>query len=171
MDTEIFRIFHSIAGWSDLLDWLVIFLAEYLPYLLIISWLFFILRLENKRYKIFIFLFTVLALVLARGIITETIRFFYQRPRPFEFLNLQPLFLNRGPSFPSGHAAFLFALSWTLFFCNKKWGWWFLSLVLINGLARIIGGVHWPSDIILGALVGLISFWVIRLLLFKYQPH
>lgn len=169
MDLEIFRIFHSVAGRSGLFDWLAIFLANYLPYLMVAAWLFFILRLKNWRQKIFIFIFTALALILARGVITEVIRFFYQRPRPFEFLDFQPLFLNDGPAFPSGHAAFLFALGFTVFFFNKKWGWWFLGLALANGLARVVGGVHWPADILIGLLVGLVSFWTVKILLKKHQ--
>ena len=38
-------------------------------------------------------------------------------------------------------------------------------MALIMGLARIFVGVHWPSDILGGAVIGLISVIIIRKLL------
>ena len=47
-----------------------------------------------------------------------------------------------------------------MFLINKKYGYWFLSLALLNGLARVIVGVHWPIDILGGALIALIGFLI-----------
>ena len=68
-------------------------------------------------------------------------------------------------SFPSGHSAFYFALAFSLFYFNKKWGWWFTVLAFFMGLARIFTGVHYPSDILGGALLGLVSVLVVAGLL------
>ena len=112
------------------------------------------------------FSLSAISVILARGIIVEIIRFFYDRPRPFEALGIEPLILNNGaPSSPSGHAAFFFALALAVFFTNKKWGYWFFAGALLIGIARIFIGIHWPLDILAGAAVGLISAFLIKKIL------
>ena len=93
------------------------------------------------------------------------IRFFYHEPRPFSFYNFTPLFNEAGWSFPSAHAAWFFALALVVFFANRKWGWWFIALAVLMGLARIYAGVHWPMDIVGGAIVGLLSAWAVHRML------
>lgn len=161
MDSTLFQFFQSLTGKSELLDSSIFFLAKYLTYLIVALFIFFTLKQDLWKKKVLVFITGALAVILSRGIITELIRFVYDRPRPFEALDFEPLFLDLHPSFPSGHAAFLFALGAAVFYFNKKWGWWFLGLALINGLARMAAGVHFPSDILGGILVALFSFWAI----------
>ncbi|MBI5732405.1 phosphatase PAP2 family protein, partial [Candidatus Jorgensenbacteria bacterium] len=54
-----------------------------------------------------------------------------------------------------------FALAFIVFCLNRRWGVWFMSGALLNGLARVFVGVHWPSDIAGGIIVGLLSAFVI----------
>jgi len=101
--------------------------------------------------------------VVSRFVVTEVIRFFYDRPRPFEVLDIIQLIRhNSGHSFPSGHAAFYFALSAGIFFANKQLGIAFFVTSTLIGLARIYAGIHWPSDILVGALVGVSVAALIR---------
>lgn len=96
----------------------------------------------------------------------EIIRFFYERQRPFLVLGFQPLADHiQSGSFPSGHAAFFFALALTVFYFNKLWGWRFLAMAMVISLARIFVGVHWPSDILAGAIIGLGSAFLIKQIL------
>lgn len=62
-------------------------------------------------------------------------------------------------AFPSGHTATIFTIAgvFTLFF---RAYWQRISLFtfgLLVGVSRIIVGVHWPLDVLAGALIGLIS--------------
>ena len=50
---------------------------------------------------------------------------------------------------------FLFALGMVVLCRSKLWGFWYLLLAAIVGVARIYVGVHWPLDIIGGALVSI----------------
>lgn len=110
-----------------------------------------------------------MAIILARGIITEAIRFFYHSPRPFEALSFSALISESGSSFPSGHAAFFFALAMTVFYYGRRLGWWFFSFALVVGFARIFAGVHWPLDILGGAGVGILSGFLVHKLLKPYS--
>ena len=105
---------------------------------------------------------------------TEIIRFFYNRPRPFEVLeNVVKLTDHTtGSSFPSGHAAVIFGLAGFLFLHNRKIGLWFLAAAVLIGIARVAVGVHYPSDILGGLTVGLVSAWIVGVctsILAKYK--
>ena len=113
--------------------------------------------------RFYYFALTVVSLILSRGLIAETIRFFYYRPRPFEALNFIPL-INQDTvaAFPSGHAAFYFALTFAIFYVSRRWFYWFLAGAVLMGLARAFIGVHWPLDILAGALIGLFSIFMVK---------
>jgi len=169
MDLAVFNFFYNLADKSFALDILGIFLANYLPYLMILAAITYILFKEDHwQMKIFSGIFILLSSILARSFFTRIIREFIQRPRPFETLGLEPLIRPvTEMSFPSGHASLLFGLAFAILFFNRKWGWWFIALAFVNGLARIFTGIHWPTDIIAGIAVGALSFFVIYFLLEK----
>ena len=166
IDLYIFNFIHQFAGRFWPLDWLGIFLAEYLPYILILAALYFWLKQKTGKEKLWFFSFAALSTILSRGIITEVIRFFYDRLRPFLALNFNPLIArDMSGSFPSGHAAFYFALAFALFYFNEKWGWSFTALAILMGLGRVFVGTHYPSDILGGAVVAAVSVFAIHLLM------
>ncbi len=171
IDVSIFSFIHNLAGKWWLFDWLGIFFADYLGYFLILVVVFLLIKERDWKRRIHFFSLVVLSVILARGIIAETIRFFYEPSRPFSSLGIQPL-IDRvlSSSFPSGHAAAFFALALAVFYYNRRWGWRFLGLALLIGLARIFVGVHWPSDILAGTIIGLGSAFLIKNFLEKYQP-
>jgi len=155
-DLAIFNFLHGAAGRSDLLDILGIFLADVLPYVLglsLVSFLFF------KKYRTMVFL-AIASGLLARFFIKTAIVLFYQRPRPYitlpgvSKLIWMPAF-DAFQSFPSGHMLFFFAASTILYLFNKKWGIFFFACSAVIGVTRIFTGVHWPSDILAGALLGI----------------
>ncbi len=59
-------------------------------------------------------------------------------------------------SFPSGHTAAAFAAAFALFLFHKRAGSAALILALLMGFSRLYLFVHFPSDVIAGALLGLI---------------
>lgn len=166
----VFNFIFRFAHRSFLLDSFGVFLAEYLPYFLGLGVLLFIFSEKNGRRRWFYLAEMALALILSRGILTELIRHFYYHPRPFDALGVVNLIAESGASFPSGHAAFFFAMAGILLFWDKRWGWTYLGFAALNGLARVFAGVHWPLDILGGALVGLVSAAAVHLLVRKYFP-
>ena len=68
----------------------------------------------------------------------------------------------QSPSFPSGHTLGIFAMMGLVSFWNnvKLTSGLLFSLAALIALSRIALGVHWPSDIIFGALVGWFTAWL-----------
>ena len=118
-----------------------------------------------------------LALCLAIAAIICNLAFknIVQRPRPF--LTVSELELIVAPlssfSFPSGHACSSFASATAIALGQRKYGGWaFLPATLI-AFSRVYVGVHYPSDVLTGAVLGflmsLLVYWLShRLLVFPY---
>lgn len=170
-ETSLFQIIYTLQGISGILDVLFVFLAKYLPYIVSIAVGLFIVLHKNIREKFYMLFFIVLSLIFSRGILTETIRYFYAKPRPFEFFGFSPLISGTSYSFPSGHAAFFFALAFALWIFDKKWGKWIFIFAIVNGFARVVAGLHWPTDIFGGLVIGGISVYAVYLLLKSYKPE
>jgi undecaprenyl-diphosphatase len=161
-------LFETIYAWghrSIFATDITIFFAAYLPYFLGAGALVFILSFEGWRRRTFLLIEASLSILLSRGIFTYIIQSLYTHPRPSAMLGIIELVHESSNSFPSGHAAFFFALATTIFFYNRHWGGWYFFLGALNGFARIAAGVHWPLDIVGGALIGIGSGIGIHLLL------
>lgn len=170
LDLQIFNILHYLAGKNRFLDWLGVFIADYLGYFLLAAVLYFIFKQKKSESRLYYFSFAALALIISRGILTEILKFFVDRQRPFEILSFTPLVQNGTPSFPSGHTVFYLALAISAFpFVNHRWKWILASGAALIGIARIYAGVHWPLDIIGGTIVALAGVLITRLLLKKFH--
>ncbi|MEK7566067.1 MAG: phosphatase PAP2 family protein [Patescibacteria group bacterium] len=166
LDQQVFNIIHGLANANGILDIVGVFFAQYAAYVLAIVAIFLIFKEKKWKKKIYFFSLASLSVILSRGIITEVIRFFYHSPRPFVALGFKPLLYDYAYSFPSGHMAAYVALSLAIFYLNKKAGYWFFGTTFLIGMARIFVGVHWPSDILGGVIIAILSFYLIKYLLF-----
>lgn len=57
-------------------------------------------------------------------------------------------------SFPSGHTVTAFTIVGLLFFVDKTLAWVALPIATLVGVSRVYLGVHFPSDVLAGALLG-----------------
>lgn len=169
MEQIIFQAIFGLTRQSNWLDLLGIMLAVYLGYIMIAAVLIALFTHPDRRRRLANLLFIVISILLARGVIAEVIRFFYFRPRPFVTLDIEPLITSAATAaLPSGHATFFFALavaaSITL---GKRFGGWLMVAAGFIALARVFVGVHWLSDVVLGAAIGIFSPFVLQYVLRK----
>jgi undecaprenyl-diphosphatase len=157
-----FYFLNNLAGRSPVIDGLAVFFAAYLQYFVVAAlFLFILLSNYSARKKIRVFLVATISPLIATGI-KYLIRFFYHRPRPFYSLNVHRLissgwfYSDKEWSFPSGHSLVFFAIATAVYKYNKKWGIGFFAAAILINICRIIVGVHYPSDIIAGAVIGII---------------
>lgn len=81
------------------------------------------------------------------------------RIRPYEVIQEITILTHRpgDHSFPSGHSAGSFACAWAFFRAyKKKWGVPALILAILISLSRLYVGVHYPTDVLGGAVIGII---------------
>lgn len=99
--------------------------------------------------------------------ITRLIRFFYERPRPFVDFDIESLIVHSANgSLPSMHATSAFVIGMAVWHIHKKAGRVMLFLAVLTGLSRIMVGVHYPLDILAGALIAM----VVSILVFRGYP-
>ncbi|HHY97601.1 MAG TPA: phosphatase PAP2 family protein [Firmicutes bacterium] len=87
----------------------------------------------------------VKALILS-GIAVQIAKHLIERPRPFG---------GSSDSFPSGHAAVLFALAQVYGLEYRKLRPFLLVLAAIAGFSRLYVGMHYPMDVLAGAAMGI----------------
>jgi undecaprenyl-diphosphatase len=133
-------------------DLLVIFLADYLVYLMFLG----VVLMWVVKFR-FSPIRTLFSAVIAFAI-SYLLKFFFYFPRPFILTGHQPIVgLIMDSSFPSSHTAVAFALSLSLLFAKKKISLLFLILSLLVALGRILSGVHTLADVFGGIAVAALS--------------
>jgi undecaprenyl-diphosphatase len=161
MNQEVFLAINGLAGKSHLVDGVGVFLAGKFIYLfgLIILALWFKKTFRNRVYL------AIASAFVSRVIIVEFIKRIVNYPRPYETVpGIHQLLADNehGMSFPSGHTVIFFAFAFA--FYGTRFFWPFLIFAVLGSLARIFVGVHYPADILVGAIIGaIVSLSLLRL--------
>lgn len=109
------------------------------------------------------FIFLVCSLLITY-ILNELIKHIVLRKRPIEFFIINVT----GYSYPSGHSMNISAFYLTfIFLLNRKKKNRYLDifiyvLIIMIALSRVILGVHWPTDVIVGLTLGYLSYRLSR---------
>lgn len=149
-----FRLINNLAGHNIWLDKFMIFAADQMGYVLIISVL---ILFWKKDYFKNVVLVSWGSAIIARLVFVGLMRYLIYSPRPFLVLENVNRLVNHEfeSSFPSGHTTFYFALAMGVYLYNKKVGRIYLVLAGLMGFSRIYVSVHWPLDILAGIVLGI----------------
>ncbi len=183
MNHSLFFFLHNLAHQSPGVDSLVIFTAVWLGDLLILASVLFLLLhshvgIEGRTFSSFKQkmkeIFVVLGCAFTAWVVTWLLKHSIGSLRPFDmFADVTPLFPETGFAFPSNHATFFSALAVLMFLYHKKFGIILGIGALLIGIARVIGGVHFPLDIlggfIVGPIVALLAYRMLRWFGRKYN--
>ena len=111
-----------------------------------------------------LFLFTTVLIMGGGFFLLSLGRSLYNRPRPYQTWNIQPLIKkdSLGKSFASRHVFSATTIAMFALLLNPWLGGTMLLLAALLAILRVLGGVHYPSDVlagyVLGILVGLLLY-------------
>lgn len=133
----------------------------------------------KKKEALLIILFSVLCVGLADSISSHIMKPYFERIRPCylegfaEQVNLVVSRCSGAFSFPSSHAANHFALggflALVLFKTNKYLSHLFIFWAVIICFAQVYVGVHFPFDVFIGALLGILIAYLVYLIFLKFK--
>jgi undecaprenyl-diphosphatase len=154
-DTNTLFALNSLAGHSVLMNGIITFLATYLPFIVVFAFAWYLYQQKRMAFsqKIRAGALALGAALIARGI-DIPIRFFFPRLRPFHSYSLHQLIPEQSFSFPSGHASFFFAFAAVVYAYDRRLGALAILASVLICLARVAAGIHYPSDILAGAILG-----------------
>lgn len=98
------------------------------------------------------------------GLVT-VVRSSINRPRPYETHGFQPLISRnkQGESLPSRHVFSSTIIAMTYLYLYPGWGAAFLVVSVLSAVTRVLGGVHYPSDVFAGFVIGVgagLAYWL-----------
>src|SRR5690554_359630 len=165
-DEQLFLFLNSqhhdwLDPWMNLLTGKITWIPLYAIFL-------FLIFKHFKKNSIWVLAGIGLAILIADQTASGFMKPFFERLRPCHNPDLEGMVFNYGGcggmyGFVSSHAANSFALAiyLNLAFRRKMKGFaWLYLWAAVVSFTRIYLGVHYPSDILIGALVGLLAGWV-----------
>lgn len=136
-------------------------ITTWIPLFLLFA-LLFVLKFSKR--EAFLNILSVVATTIFITVLTYLAKIFIERPRPCndETINsaIRILKTPTDYSFFSGHASSSFAITTMAFLLLRsrvKWAWIFFLWPLAFSYSRIYVGVHFPLDILVGAIIGILS--------------
>lgn len=115
---------------------------------------------------------------LFSGIVVQGIKNFVFAPRPRLFFEqgqylhfLDGVSMANYASFPSGHTATVFALAtvYAIYTHSKLKQLFYLWLAVLVGYSRIYLAQHFLLDVIIGAIIGTATAWLVCYIQYQYQ--
>ncbi len=97
-------------------------------------------------------------------VLVTVLRKVINAPRPYEVFDAAPVIPKdtRGNSFPSRHAFSIFVIAMTFCACCPlAWtGPVMMAAGVLLAVIRVVSGVHFPCDVVVGALLGMLAGFV-----------
>lgn len=100
----------------------------------------------------------------------------YHHPHPFEvtqqFMDTtnQIFYVVHDPTFPSNTSAVTFACATSIWQRYRKIGVLLFIPAILMPFAKVYAAVYWPSDVVAGAILGILTVYFIKLVLRLLEP-
>ena len=167
MNMEFFKIINNFAYKNALLDKVMIFFSNDVPYIFMaVIVLIFILGIINNKKENRKIAVNTVVITAINLIINLMIRIIFHINRPFVDHNVNLLVSHdTASSFPSNHATGTMSIAVALNKYNKVLGLIMTILSIIVGFSRVFVGDHYPIDIIGSYIIVFITNYVYNLVL------
>ncbi len=140
------------------MDLFTVFAAENLVAFIMLGSVFVIVFSGEKRIKLVYLLAVALPLGYA---LARLAGLFFIHNQPFAIEGFEPLVPHAvDNAFPSDHTVISGVFALTAFLANRRIGLVLWTLTLLVGVARVSAGLHYPVDIIVGALLALVAVFI-----------
>ena len=166
IDWTLFELCNGVAGRSPTLDAVIrVLMSDYALTTALVLLLFGLwftgksrtIREQNQRAVL-----SAIASMLLGNLFVKALNLVFYRPRPFaDHTVTLLLYRPSDSSFPSNPTSIGFSIATSVWWFNRKMGLVLYVLASLLGLARLCGGVHYPSDILGGALIGMFSAYLV----------
>lgn len=156
VDTTIFYFINHTTK-NNFFDFIMPIITNHKNFFIVFLILWFLL-VFSSHYRYRIAGWSIIVGVAFSDILSSKIlKHLFLRQRPFETLdNVYKLVSSAGPSFPSSHAvnSFTVATLIMLFLRNTTYSVIAFAVATLSAYSRVYVGVHYPSDIVCGAVLG-----------------
>lgn len=128
---------------------------KYLPLLIFILYPIGIVWVFFKQSEIF---FQFVLVPLGVFLLVTALRKMINEQRPYEKYGIEPVFFKntKGKSMPSRHTASAFIISMAMLKINLYLGIGFLIVSFVIMISRVLSGVHYIRDVVIGALLSIV---------------
>ena len=128
--------------------------------------LFFLIRKFGKQFWV-VFLAMIVAASVSDLLCRRVLKQSIERPRPFQSETLKDSVVKIAPatgnSFPSNHTANCFAVAVIMAAAFPRQRYLFYIFAGLVAFSRVFCGVHYPSDVIVGSVVGIMIGAITRI--------
>ncbi|MER2256382.1 MAG: undecaprenyl-diphosphatase [Priestia megaterium] len=165
VDYTIFHAVNQYASHVKPLDSLMVFFADYAQYVLIVLLGLFLLINKNGSRVV---AFQALCACATGVIINKVISLFAYRDRPFISHHVNQLIDHAAnSSFPSDHATSALVITFTIWLHFKRSGRMWVFMGALIAFSRVWVGVHYPFDVLTGAILGCVLALFIHYVIFN----
>ena len=128
-------------------------LTTYVVYVIFIVFMAFLFITKNAAFT------RILLTTAISFVIVSVFRKIYNRKRPYEIFDAESVIKKdkEGNSFPSRHVFSAFVIAMACLYINIPLGVIMILISTCIAVLRVVGGVHFISDVVVGALVGIVS--------------
>ncbi len=162
-DIELLRLIHH-QRWEELDSFL--YIVSFSTSFITIGLVIFLLAasLIKKSEKLRRIFYRMLAVLIIAALTSFTLKNVIVRERPFKlYPDIEKLSQAGSYSFPSGHTleAFAIAVALSIFFPKKRFIFPLILWASLVAYSRMALGVHYPSDVLAGFLIGSLIGWIV----------